>query len=141
MFARPMTRRRTRIAMAVMLPLAVACSGKESTGPDSNPLVGTWEVTSVVGRNVEWVDTGLSMTLTLTAADTYILIITDDVFETCLPAESCTQTGTYSATATQITLDPGLRDGGAFNYAINGTTMTFNGEIGAVPVTMVWQRK
>jgi hypothetical protein len=124
----------------MLMPLIVACSGDESTGPDSDPLVGTWQVTSFQTLGVDAIDLGMSMQVTLTSAKTYTLVITDDAFGACDAGTSCTETGSYSSTSTQITLDPGP-DEVTFNYSIQGNTMTFTGNIDGDPVTVVLQRQ
>jgi lipocalin-like protein len=141
MFARPVTRRFQLMVMAVLMPLVVSCSDDESTGPDSDPLVGTWQVTSFEALGVDAIDLGMSMQITLTAAKTYTFVITNDALGSCDGATSCTQSGTYSSTSTQITFDPGDPDEVTLNHSAQGTTMTLTGDIDGDPVTIVLQRQ
>ena len=140
MLAYAKTRAWKHLAMVVLLPLAVSCSDSETTGPDSDRLVGTWQVTSFQAFGIDVIQQGMSMTLTLTAAKTYTIVITDDAIGTCDQATTCTETGTYSSTSTEITIDPATDDEVTFNYSIQGSTMTFTGNIDGTPVTMVLQR-
>lgn len=138
--ARATTRTWKLMAMALLLPLAAACSDSETTGPDADQLVGTWDVTSFQAFGIDIIQQGTTMELTLTAARTYTIVITDDLLGLCEPATSCTETGTYSATSTRITMDPNTEDEVTFNYSINGTTMTFTGDIEGTQVTMILRR-
>jgi hypothetical protein len=126
--------------MAVLFPLAAACSDSGTTGLAADRVVGTWDVTSFQALGVDVIQQGMTMELTLTAGKTYTIVITGDAIGTCEAASDCTETGSYSSTSTQITIDPGLEDEVTFNYSINGTTMTFTGDIDGIPVTMVLQR-
>ena len=150
MFARSMTRRRTRIAMAVMLPLTLACSENRSTGPESNPLVGTWQVTSFEVLGSQLILRGLLMRLTLSADGTYAVDIGNDSFGYCQTGISCRGTGRYSSTPTQIWINsarswwphmaPGSEEEITFNYSMHGTTMMFTTDIEGTRVTLILQR-
>ena len=150
MFARSMTRRRTRIAMAVMLPLGLACSENESTGPESNPLVGTWQVTAFEVLGFNKIQRGLLMRLTLSADGTYSVEIENDSFGYCAPGPRCSATGRYSFTATQVRIDsarawwmgmgPGSEEEITFNYSMHGTTMMFTTDIEGTRTTLILQK-
>ena len=140
MFARPMTQRLRILAIATVLPLAVACSNKDSTGPDANALVGTWQVTSFQAFGVDVIQLGMTMKFTFTATDTYSLVITGDAFGGCETSSDCTENGTYAATTTRITMDAGTPDEVTFNYSIQGARLTFTGDVEGTPVTIVLQR-
>jgi hypothetical protein len=140
MFAPPTTRSWKLLALAALLPLAASCSDSETTGPAADPLVGTWDVTSFQAFGVDFIEQGMTMRITLTASKTYTVVVTDDALGTCETATDCTETGSYSSTSTQITIDPGLEDEVTFNYSIQGTTMTFTGDIDGTPVTIILQR-
>ena len=45
MFARRTTGHWKHLAVAMLLPLVISCSDNDTTGPASDPLVGTWQVT------------------------------------------------------------------------------------------------
>jgi hypothetical protein len=148
MFARSMTRRRTRIALTVMLPLALACSENESTGPESNPLIGTWQVTAFEVLGYNYIQRGLLMRLTLSADGTYSVVIENDSFGYCAPGPSCSATGQYSSTPTQIRIDsarawwmgPGTEEEITFDYSMHGTTMMFTTDIEGTRTTLILQK-
>lgn len=138
MFAFPMKRQHRILALAMMLPCIVACSDGESTGPDVDALVGRWQVTSFGTAGFELIEAGFSMEITFTAVRTFTWVTRDEVYDSC-EGQTCTVTGTYSATSTQITMTSAPEDV-IFNYAIQGTTMTFTGTESGVPVTMVLRK-
>jgi hypothetical protein len=128
--------------MALMLPLLVGCSDKEPTGPGSDPLIGTWRVTRFEAFGVDAIALGLSMTISFTGAKTYTAQLTDPSGDSCdNGATTCTETGAYTSTSTQITLDPGTDDEVTLAYSIQGITMTFTGNLDGIPVTMVLERQ
>lgn len=135
-----MTRRYTALALAVLLPLAAACSDNEPTGPASDGIVGRWQITSFLVGGMEVVEQGSSVEITFTAAGTYSVTMTGNLSDACGPASTCTETGTYASTSTRITMDPGSEDEMVFNYSIQRSTMTFTGEIEGVAVKMILQR-
>ena len=131
----------TLLAMAVLLPIASACSSDDDpTAPGADPLVGTWQVTSFQALGSDLIAQGMTLTITLSAAKTYTIVVTDDLLGTCDQGTTCTETGSYSSTSTQITIDPGLEDEVTFNYSIQGNSMTFTGSIDGNPVTVVLQK-
>jgi hypothetical protein len=140
MVAHFIKQRFTRLAMAALLPLSMACSDNETTGPSASPLLGRWQITSFEVDGVELMDEITSMEITFTTAGTYTVNITNDALGTCGGPTSCTESGTYTATSTRITLDPGSEDETVFNFAIQGNTMTFTWTIAEASVTMVLQK-
>ena len=126
--------------MAVMLPLALACSGNESTSPDSNALVGNWQVTSFEALGIDFIQEGMSVELRLSAAGTYTFVIANDAFGFCETGTTCTDTGRFSSTSTQITMDAGTEDEITFNYSLRGTTLTLTTDVEGTQLTMVLQR-
>ena len=140
MFTRATTRTWKHLAVTVLLPLAIACSDNDATGPSSDGLVATWQATSFQVLGFDAIQQGMGARLTLTAARTYTFLITNDITDACEGATTCTDTGAYSSTSTQITLDPGTPDAITFNYAIQGSTLTLTGDIEGIPVTMVLQK-
>lgn len=135
-----MTRRYTALALAVLLPLAAACSDNDPTGPASHGIVGRWQITSFQVGGMELVEPGSSVEITFTPAGTYSVTMTGDFSEACGIASTCTETGTYASTSTRITLDPGSEDELVLSYSIQGRTMTFTGEVEGMAVKMVLQR-
>src|SRR5262245_56944698 len=140
MFAGRMTRRYKRLATAMVLPLALACSDSESTGPKTNALVGTWQVTSLEAMGIDMIQLGMSMKFTFTAANTYTLVINDDTFGLCDTGSSCTESGRYVFTATKVTMDPGTEDEVTFDYTIQGAKVTFTTVVDGTRLTMILER-
>ena len=136
MFAH-LTRRSTVLAMAALLPLAVACSDDDLTGPVSAGILGRWRVVSfhLAGMNV--LEQGMAIEFTLTA-DGWSVTTSGD--PTYCETPSCTETGTYALTTTKITIDPGTEYAVEINYAIQGSRMTFTGDIEGFAFIMILQR-
>ena len=126
-------------ATGLLTPWMTGCSDDDDTGP-SNTLVGTWEATSFVGEGQDVIALGMDVTLTLTGSGGYTLEIAGDLIGACAPNSSCDQTGTYTNTETQITLDPGTADELTFSYLIQGSTLTFTGTIEGTPVAITFVR-
>jgi hypothetical protein len=124
---------------AVALTSVVPGCSDDGTGPTS-PLVGTWNATSFTALGQNLIAQGMTLTLTLTAAGTYTLVVTGDVVDICDPGPNCTLTGTYTSTATTITTDPGTADAQTFAYTIQGTTLTFTGSLSGVPATIIFTK-
>jgi hypothetical protein len=139
--------------LCVTATLAPALSGCGSdgggTGPNgggggTNPaLHATWNATSfgVLGVG-DLIANGMTMVVTLAPGGTYTISFTNDVVGLCDPdpGPDCTFTGTYSSTASTLTLDPGTIDETTFNYTIVGTTVTLTGTIDGAAVTIVLQK-
>lgn len=136
-------RRRTvhSTILALALGWGVAgCSSDESTAPGVNPaVVGTWNATSfVVPGPVDLIAQGMSLSFVLNSDGTYSFNITSDRGGLCDPGiNDCTDSGTYTASDTQIILDAGTTDEATLNYSISGTTMTVNAVIEGTAVTIV----
>jgi len=126
---------RTFLTIALLGAL-VGCGDDDDPTGVAADLVGTWEVTrfQAVGFP-DFVAAGMSLTITLTEDD-YTFTVTNDLVGICEGAADCTDSGTYGATSSQITLDPGTPDAITFNYEIQGSTMTWTGSIGGIPVTI-----
>ena len=124
--------------MALALGWAVTgCSSTEPSGGGgggggggNSAVVGTWNATSFVdtGSAFDLVGAGMSLTMTLTSGGTYTLSITNDQGLCDVGQTSCSETGSYTATGSQINFDDG---GGGFtmNYAIIGNEMSVSGTI------------
>jgi hypothetical protein len=126
-------------ALALALVFIPACSDDDPVAPGADPIIGTWQVTSFVGLGQDFIANGMSMTITLAADGDYTFAIANDLIGSCDVGSNCADSGTYTATSTQITIDPGTADAVTFNYSINGNTMTWTGSIdgNAATVTMV----
>lgn len=88
------------------------------------------------------------MELTLSAAGTYTLVIANGAYAGCDTGTSCTLTGSFSSSSTQITMEPGgfsfeywgiMKDEITFNYSIQGNKMTLTMDHEGTRVTIVLQ--
>lgn len=119
---------------ALLVAAALAACSEDATGP--NPaLIGSWNVTSFNALGQDFIANGMTMQVTF-AADTYTLDVTGDLSGSCNPGPDCVVTGNYSATASQLTFDPGTVDAVTFNYSITGSNITLTGSIEGIPVTI-----
>jgi hypothetical protein len=118
-------------------PLAAGCGGSDGpTDPDVS-LVGTWNVTHLAALGTNFISLGMAVSVVFNSNDTYSFSITGDLVGICEePATSCTQTGTWSSTSSQLTLDPSDADPVTFSYSITGSTMTWAGALAGVPATV-----
>lgn len=127
-------------SLLVIFALAGAC-GSDSSGPNANALIGTWDATSFSDGTVDIIQQGEGVTITFQSNDNYSIEITNDVAGLCDVGTDCTLTGSFSSTGSTIALDPGTQDETTFDYAINGTTLTLTGNIDGTDVTIVLQRQ
>ena len=139
MLTRLMKQRHKLLAMAVMLPLTIACSDNDPTSPEANAIAGRWQVTSYQVLGMEVIQEGLSIAVTFATAGTYTVDIHDETLGSCETA-NCRETGTYSATSTRITLDPESEETSTFSYSIEGNIMTLTGINDDVGVILRLQR-
>ncbi len=123
-------------ALAVA-PITTGCSG-ESAGPGPT-LVGTWDATSFSVFGEDLIAQGMGLRIIFTNGGAYTLTVTNDLLGACEPDPNCSQTGTYSASISQVTIDPGTPDAVTFNYSIQGSTLTLAGNVDGIPVTIVLQ--
>ena len=126
---------------ATLAPALSGCGsdGGGGTGPNT-ALHASWNATSFVGQNTDFIALGMTLVMTLAPAGTYTFDFTNDMINACNPGPDCTQTGTYSSTATTVTFDPGTADQTVFNYTIVGTTLTVTGTIDLIPVTITLEK-
>ena len=130
---------RLRRAVAVMLaaaPFAFGCSSDGFIDEPSTTIVGTWNATHITAQGTNLVQLGMGATATFNSPNTYSFSITGDLAGICAPATSCTQTGTWAATATQLTLTPSVGDPLSFSYSIIGSTMTWTGTLAGIAATV-----
>lgn len=132
-------RARSLLATSLLVAALAACSSDEATGPDP-ALIATWNCTSFSALGQDFIQQGMTLQATFTNADTYTLTVTGDLTGNCNPGPDCVVNGTYSATATQITFDPGTVDAVTFNYSIVGNTMTLTGNIEGIPATITLEK-
>ena len=127
-------------ATSIIIPWIAGCSDDDDgTGPNS-PLVGSWNATSLVALGNDLIALGMDLTLTLSEAGDYTLDISGDLIGACDPDPSCSQSGSYTNTDTQITLDPGTAEAVTLAYVIQGTTLTLTGAINGTPVSFTFTR-
>jgi hypothetical protein len=124
--------------------LLISACGDDSTEPDDDvTIVGMWNVTSFQAAGTpDPIAQGMEMTLTLTGtttAGTWGIGVENDLIEICDEGETtCNDGGNYTATATQLTLNPGDPEGETvFTFDIDGTELTLVGTIDGIPVTIV----
>jgi hypothetical protein len=128
------------MAALVAVSTLPGCSGGDSTGPGPS-LVGTWNATSFSALGVEFIAQGMGLSITFTVGGAYTLTITNDLIGACDPDANCSQSGTYTATASQVTIDPETADAVTFAYTIQGETLTLAGSVDGVPVAIVLRRQ
>ncbi len=131
--------RRSLFAAASLVVVLAACSEDKATGPDP-ALIGVWNATSINALGTDLIADGMTLTATVNNDGTYELDITGDLMGACDPGPDCVVTGDYTATATQITFDPGTVDQTVLSYSINGNNLTLSGNIGGIPVTFAFTR-
>ena len=132
-------RNRTAYAAVLTLALASAIAGcSDDTAPGVDPaVVGTWNATSFVVMGNDLVAQGMGVSFVFNSNGTYVLSFTNDQGGLCDVGLNCTETGDYTASDTQIILDPGTADTVALNYSISGSTMTINATIDAEAIVVV----
>ena len=127
--------------LSLALTSAVAgCSSDEGgTTPGVNPaVVGTWNATSFVVGPDDLIALGMGMSFVFNNDGTYSLNFTNDQGGLCDPGEvNCSESGTYTASDTQILLDAGTVDSATLNYTISGSTMTVTATIDGSDITVV----
>jgi hypothetical protein len=134
---------RSMVVSTCMLALLAACNDDDDdpAGPGGDPLVSTWNATSLTATGIpDPIGLGMTMTMTLSSGGTFTLVFTNDLVGFCDGEANCTQTGTYTSTATTLTIDPSDSDPGTFNYTISGNVLTLTGDIDGSQVTLVFQK-
>lgn len=135
--------------LGVLLPLLAAtvllagCGSDNGTGSNnSDPIVASWQVTAFGDGTMDLIAQGMTLKITLKSDDTYQFAVTGDKAGICGDGgtTTCTKTGAYAHTGSQVTIDPGSQDATAFNYSISGNTMTWTGMIDTTAVTIVMVR-
>lgn len=127
------------LCSAALLSAVVSGCSDDSNAPTSgsgSALVASWNVTSFATPTEDFITQGMTLVLTFRSNGTYAIAVTGDLVGICTPGPDCVDGGDYTATATTLTLDPGTVDATVFNYAITGTTITLNGDIGGTVVVI-----
>ncbi len=145
--------RRTIPAAVLTLALGwgiAGCSSDEGgTSPGVNPaVIGTWNATSFVAQGTDLITQGMGFSIVFNSNGTYSFNITNDQSGLVVSLEplcdggapDCSYTGSFTATGSQIVLDPGTIDQETLNYSISGTTMTFTATLDLTPITVVLDR-
>jgi len=127
----------TTMTTTVDIDGTVATIVFDNAAPSDPAVVGTWNATSFDAGGTELIALGMSLSFTFSNTGAYTITITNDQGGLCDTVTDCVDTGNYTATATQIILDPGTIDEEILNYSISGTTMTINATIEGTPVVVV----
>lgn len=126
----------TLFALAAVLTAVTACDDDDPVDEgDDETIVGTWQATSFVALGTDFIDEGMTLTVTFTEAGTYSADVTGDQVGICGTETDCTREGTYTATETSVTIDPGEEDEITVQYTISGSTMNWSGTIEGFAVT------
>jgi len=136
-------RRRTISTAVLTLTLGLAFAGcSDETGPEVNPaVVGTWNATSfLVPGAGDLITQGMTMAFAFAGNGTYTFTITNDQGGLCDGAADCSDSGSYTASDTQIVLDP-EDDPQVLAYSISGATVTVNANIDGADVTLVMDKE
>ena len=138
----------SRALPAIVMSLAVGwgvagCSTDENGGNTGagSAAVGTWNATNFTAAGTDLIAAGMTMAFTFNTSGTYSFSITNDQGGLCDGPADCTDGGDYTATDTQITLDPGTIDVAVLNYSINGNTMSISTTIDGVAITGTFDKQ
>ena len=137
-----------RILSTTLLSLAVAWSAggcgsdEDNTGPGGNSaVVGTWNATSFIAQGNDLIAQGMSLSFTFAASGDYNFTVINDQGNLCNGVANCSDGGSYTASGTQITLDPGTVDEAILTYTIVGSTMTVTATIEGTPVSVTFTKQ
>ncbi len=133
-------RNHTAYTAVLTLALASAIAGcSDDTGPeDINPaVVGTWDATSFDAGTGNLITQGMTFSFFFSSEGGYNFSVTGDLAGICDVGSTCSDFGDFTASATQIVLDPGTVDETFLSYSISGTTMTVNVDLDGTPATIV----
>jgi hypothetical protein len=130
------------VVAASLLVLSACSSDDDPVDPDDDAtIVGSWQATSFTALGTDYIAGGMTLAVTLSASDTYTFTVTGDEVGVCEDAgPDCTRPGTYAATETQVTLDPGTEGEVTFDYSIVGSNMSWSGAIQGIPAQVTWAR-
>ena len=132
----------TLLSLAVGWGVSGCGSDEDNTGPGGNsPVVGTWNATSFISQGNDLIAQGMSLTFTFAASGAYTFTVTNDQGGLCDGPANCTDGGPYTATGTQITLDPATVDEAILNYTITGNTMSVTATIDGMAITATFTKQ
>ena len=131
-----------RAIPALVVWAAVAsCSddngGALTAGPET--IQGSWIATSFVVGGVDAIALGMGMSMFFEADGEYSFLVSNDMLDMCDIGTTCEDVGTYTATSSTITFDPG-EDPVVFTYSITGNVMSLSGSMEGAPVTATFER-
>lgn len=133
----------TAVAFAATLVGIAACGDDPASSGEQDAIIAAWNVTAFGDGEVDLIDAGMTLVVTLGADGMYAFQVTNDLAEICggTGGENCTTTGSFAYTATTVTInDDDPEDSTMFTYAIQGNSMTWTGMIGAEPVVITFVR-
>jgi hypothetical protein len=140
------SRARATWATSLILVTSIAfgaCGDDDTSGPGADAILGSWQVTSFVQGGVDLVSAGMDLDVILNSGGTYRFEVTNDQLEICeVGVQDCQATGSYSYTATTVTIDDDVpADAVTFAYSISGGDfMTWTGTLNEEAVQIVMQR-
>lgn len=123
---------RRLLTLAVALSAPIAACDDDVTGPENGSamVVGNWNVTSFEALGMDGIAKGMTVTASFTQGGMFTRVVSNDPQDPggrpryiCPETTNCTIVGTYTATATQLTLEVDDEDDIVFSYAIQGSTM------------------
>ena len=128
------------IGLLALLALAACSDDDGGTGPAASALHGTWNSTSLVANGMDAANLGMAMSFTFNSNDTYSFSVTQDELDLCGGATDCSDSGTYSATGTTLTFDPGSSDATTLSWSVSGDTLSVTGMVDGVNLSFTFVR-
>lgn len=127
----------TSLCAAAVMSVAASCDDDDDdTNPTPNPLVGTWDATSLMLPTGDAIQGGMALNIVIGSTGTIALNVTGDMLGLCNPGPDCTLSGSWTSTANTITITSGT-DVITLNYTLVGEEMTWTGTIEGVATTVV----
>ena len=131
----------TSLCAAALVSVAASCDDDDDdTDPTpSSPLVGTWDATSLTTPTGDAIGNGMSLTAVVGSTGNISLNVVGDQLGLCNPGPDCSVTGTWTSTASTITITSGT-DVTTLNWTMAGETMTWTGTVEGVATTIVFDK-
>ena len=136
----PALRRRTMSTALLTLAIGWTITGCSTSESGDAAYVGTWNATSFTSGGMEHIAQGMTFTFTFSNSGQYAFTITNDQAGLCDLASDCSDSGTFTATDTQIVLDAGMPDATTLNYGISGNTMRIDALIDDITIVVFMDR-
>lgn len=142
---RTLTHPRALLTLVLIAITPVACSDDDDDPngpPDTDPLVGTWNATSLLADGTELLGGGLAFSISFDEDGTYTTQVSGDVLGVfCEPPQTaCGDSGDYTNTSTTLTLDGGTADETVVSYVIAGDVLTLTGDLDGTAAVLVFSR-